>query len=50
MMYCLSNHQNTTNKTKRQNTLREGENGEPNDIQKIVETYKQLIIYNISYI
>lgn len=25
---------------KRQNTLREGENGEPNDIQKIVETYK----------
>ena len=27
-------------KGKRQNTLREGENGEPNDIQKIVETYK----------
>lgn len=25
---------------KRQNTLREGENGEPNDIQKIIETYK----------
>ena len=25
---------------KRQNTLREGENGEPNDIRKIVETYK----------
>lgn len=25
---------------KRQNTLREGDNGEPNDIQKIVETYK----------
>ena len=25
---------------KRQNTLREGVNGEPNDIQKIVETYK----------
>lgn len=25
---------------KRQNTLREGENGEPNDIQKIVETYQ----------
>ncbi|MET4081555.1 type I restriction enzyme M protein [Pedobacter sp. UYP30] len=27
-------------KGKRQNTLREGENGEPNDIQKIIETYK----------
>jgi type I restriction enzyme M protein len=27
-------------KVGRQNTLREGENGEPNDIQKIVETYK----------
>jgi len=27
-------------KGKRQNTLREGEEGEPNDIQKIVETYK----------
>jgi len=27
-------------KGKRQNTLREGEDGEPNDIQKIVETYK----------
>lgn len=27
-------------KGKRQNTLREGENGEPNDIQKIVETYR----------
>jgi len=27
-------------KGKRQNTLREGENGEPNDIQKIVDTYK----------
>lgn len=27
-------------KEKRQNTLREGENGEPNDIQKIVETYQ----------
>lgn len=27
-------------KGKRQNTLREGENGEPNDIQKIVETYQ----------
>jgi len=25
---------------KKQNTLREGENGEPNDIQKIVETYQ----------
>lgn len=25
---------------KRQNTLREGENGEPNDIKKIVETYQ----------
>jgi type I restriction enzyme M protein len=25
---------------KRQNTLREGDNGDPNDIQKIVETYK----------
>ncbi len=25
---------------KRQNTLRKGENGEPNDIQKIVETYQ----------
>ena len=25
---------------KRQNTLREGKNGEPNDIQKIVETYQ----------
>jgi type I restriction enzyme M protein len=25
---------------KRQNTLREGEKGEPNDIQKIVETYQ----------
>jgi type I restriction enzyme M protein len=25
---------------KRQNSLREGENGEPNDIQKIVETYQ----------
>jgi len=25
---------------KRQNTLREGDNGEPNDIQKIIETYK----------
>ena len=25
---------------KRQNTLREGENGEPNDIRKIVETYQ----------
>jgi type I restriction enzyme M protein len=25
---------------KRQNTLREGENEEPNDIQKIVETYQ----------
>jgi len=27
-------------KGKRQNTLREGEAGEPNDIQKIIETYK----------
>lgn len=27
-------------KGKRQNTLREGENGEPNDIQKIIETYR----------
>ena len=27
-------------KGKRQNTLREGDEGEPNDIQKIVETYK----------
>lgn len=27
-------------KGKRQNRLREGENGEPNDIRKIVETYK----------
>ena len=27
-------------KGKRQNTLREGENGEPNDIEKIVETYQ----------
>jgi len=27
-------------KGKRQNTLREGDNGEPNDIQKIVETYQ----------
>lgn len=27
-------------KGKRQNTLREGEDGKPNDIQKIVETYK----------
>ena len=27
-------------KGKRQNTLREGEDGEPNDIQKIVETYQ----------
>ena len=27
-------------KGKRQNTLREGEDGEPNDIQKIIETYK----------
>ena len=27
-------------KLSRQNTLREGENGEPNDIQKIVDTYK----------
>jgi type I restriction enzyme M protein len=27
-------------KGKRQNTLREGENGEPNDIQKIVDTYR----------
>jgi type I restriction enzyme M protein len=27
-------------KLSRQNTLREGENGEPNDIEKIVETYK----------
>lgn len=27
-------------KDKRQNRLREGENGEPNDIQKIVETYQ----------
>lgn len=27
-------------KGKRQNTLREGENGTPNDIQKIVETYQ----------
>ena len=27
-------------KGKRQNTLREGENGEPNDIEKIVNTYK----------
>ena len=27
-------------KGKRQNTLREGEDGEPNDIQKIVETYR----------
>lgn len=27
-------------KDKRQNRLREGENGEPNDIDKIVETYK----------
>ncbi len=27
-------------KGKRQNRLREGENGEPNDIQKIVETYQ----------
>lgn len=27
-------------KEKRQNTLREGENGEPNDIQKIIETYQ----------
>jgi type I restriction enzyme M protein len=26
---------------KRQNTLREGENGEPNDIQKIIGTYQQ---------
>lgn len=25
---------------KRQNTLREGDNGEPNDIQKIIETYQ----------
>lgn len=25
---------------KRQNTLREGDNGDPNDIQKIIETYK----------
>ena len=28
-------------KVQRLNTLREGEDGEPNDIQKIVETYKQ---------
>ncbi|MBB6003874.1 type I restriction-modification system subunit M [Arcicella rosea] len=27
-------------KGKRQNTLREGENGEPNDIQKIIDTYQ----------
>jgi type I restriction enzyme M protein len=27
-------------KGKRQNILREGENGQPNDIQKIIETYK----------
>ena len=27
-------------KLSRQNTLREGENGEPNDIEKIVDTYK----------
>ncbi len=27
-------------KGKRQNTLREGSDGEPNDIQKIVDTYK----------
>jgi type I restriction enzyme M protein len=27
-------------KGKRQNTLREGEDGKPNDIQKIVETYQ----------
>ena len=27
-------------KGKRQNTLREGEGGEPNDIQKIIDTYK----------
>jgi type I restriction enzyme M protein len=27
-------------KGKRQNTLREGEVGDPNDIQKIVDTYK----------
>jgi len=27
-------------KGKRQNTLREGKDGEPNDIQKIIETYK----------
>jgi type I restriction enzyme M protein len=27
-------------KEKRQNRLREGENGEPNDIEKIIETYK----------
>ena len=27
-------------KDKRQNRLREGENGEPNDIQKIVDTYQ----------
>lgn len=27
-------------KGKRQNTLREGENGEPNDIQEIIDTYK----------
>ncbi len=27
-------------KVARQNTLREGENGEPNDIEKIIETYK----------
>lgn len=27
-------------KDKRQNTLREGKNGEPNDIQKIIETYQ----------
>lgn len=29
-------------KDKRQNRLREGENGEPNDIQKIVETYQSV--------
>ena len=32
--------QNIIKPGKRQNTLREGENGEPNDIQKIIETYR----------
>jgi len=35
-----SNASEQYQKGKRQNTLREGENGEPNDIQKIVETYQ----------